>query len=184
MFQLVRLLLLRTMISPSSIGLQKGLSLSKVGPRRLLDTSISLLRMILAVTTTCSSGKLRKEPEVLLLHILAARDIRKPSRRQLRLRSQPTTRIMLGLAGLPIRLVRVVLKRRRLQTLPFARPSGILLTCSEQLLSMTIPSKSHLPRSETRSKIFLDFVRWEYHSSDVFDRMEMAVVGDANAHTR
>ena len=49
---------------------------------------------------------------------------------------------------------------------------------------MTIPSKSPLPRSETRSKIFLDVVRWEYRSSDVFDRMDVAVVGDADAHTR
>ena len=184
MLQLVGLSPLETLISQSFIWLKRELSLFKVGPQPLLDTSISLLRMILAVTTTRSSGRLLKEPEVLLLRILAARGIRKPSRRQLQLRSQPTTRTMLGLAGLPIRLVRAVLKRRRLQTLPFARPSGTLFTCLEQLLSMTIPSKSPLPRSETRSKIFLDFVRWEYHSSDVFDRMDVAVVGDANAHTR
>ena len=25
---------------------------------------------------------------------------------------------------------------------------------------------------------------WEYRSSDVFDRMDVAVVGDADAHTR
>ena len=49
---------------------------------------------------------------------------------------------------------------------------------------MTIPSRSPLPRSEMRSKTFLDFVRGEYRSSDVFDRMDVAVVGDANAHTR
>ena len=25
---------------------------------------------------------------------------------------------------------------------------------------------------------------WEYHSFDLFDRIDVAVVGDANAHTR
>ena len=54
----------------------------------------------------------------------------------------------------------------------------------EAAKQMTIPSKSPLPRSETRSKIFLDFARWGYHSSDVFDRMDVAVVGDADAHNR
>ncbi|OLP84362.1 hypothetical protein AK812_SmicGene34786 [Symbiodinium microadriaticum] len=175
---------LAAMISRSFIWLKRGLSLSKVGPLQLPDTSISPLRTILAVTTTCSSGRLLKEPAVMLLRILAALGIRKPSRHQPQLRSRPTTRTMLGLAGLDIRLARAVPKRRPLQMLPFARPSGSLSPCLEQLLSMTIPSKSRLPQSETRSKISLDFVRWEYRSSDVFDRMDVAVVGDADAHTR
>ena len=103
---------LATMISRSFTWLKRELSLSKVAPQPLLDMSISLLRTILAVTTICSSGRLLKEPEVLLLLTLVVRGIRKPSRRLLQLRSRPTTRTMLWLAMLGIRLVRAVLKRR------------------------------------------------------------------------
>ena len=47
-----------------------------------------------------------------------------------------------------------------------------------------IPSRSPRPRPGILSKIFPDFGRGEYRSSDVFDRMDVAVVGDADAHTR
>ena len=94
MLQLPGLFPLEAMISQSFIWLKRELSLSKVGPQPLPGTSISLLRTILAVTTTCSSGRLPKEPEVLLLRILAARGIRKPNRRRPQLRSRPTTRTM------------------------------------------------------------------------------------------
>ena len=170
--------------SRSFTWLKKELSLSKVEPQPLLDRSISLPRTILAVTTTCSSGRLLKEPEVWLLQLSVARGIRKPSRRRLQLRSRPTTRTMLRLAMLAIRLVRAVLKRRSLQMLPFARPSGTLSVCLEQLLSMTIPSRSPPPQVEIPLRISPNFDRGEYRSSDVFDRMDVAVVGDANAHTR
>ena len=68
--------------------------------------------------------------------------------------------------------------------LPFEQPSGNWSPCLERLLLMLIPSRSHLPRPEILSKISLDFVRGEYRSSDVFDRMDVAVVGNANVHTR
>ena len=76
------------------------------------------------------------------------------------------------------------LKRNQLQMLPFARPSGTLFVCLEQLLSMTIPSRKPPPRDEIPLRISLNFDRGEYRSSDVFDRMDVAVVGDADAHTR
>ena len=173
-----------TMISRSFIWLKRELSLFKVVPQPLLDTSILLRRTILAVTTTCSPGRLLKEPEVLLLPSLVLRDIRKPSRRPPQLRSRPTTRTMLWLAVLGIRLVRAVLKRNQLRMLPFARPSGTLFVCLEQLLSMTIPSRKPPPRVEISLRISPNFDRGEYRSSDVFDRMDVAVVGDADAHTR
>ena len=174
-----------TMISRSFTWLRRELSLSKVVPQPLLDTSILLRRTILAVTTTCSSGRLLKEPEVLLLPNLVVRGIRKPNRRLPQLRSRPTTRIMLWLALLGIRLVRAVLKRKQLRMLLFARPSGTLFVdCLEQLLSMTIPSRKPPPRVEIPWRISPNFDRGEYRSSDVFDRMDVAVVGDADAHTR
>ena len=134
-----------TMISRSFTWLRRELSLSKVVPQPLLDTSILLRRTILAVTTTCSFGRLLKELEVLLLPNLVVRGIRKPSRRLPQLRSRPTTRTMLWLALLGIRLVRAVLKRKQLRMLLFARPSGTLFVCLEQLLSMTIPSRKPPP---------------------------------------
>ena len=173
-----------TMISRSFTWLKRELSLSKVVPQPLLDTSILLRRTILAVTTTCSSGRLLKEPEVLLLPSLVLRGIRKPSRRPPQPRSRPTTRTMLRLAGLGIRLVRAVPKRKQLRMLRFARPNGTLFVCLEQLLLMTIPSRKPPPRVEIPLKISPNFDRGEYRSSDVFDRMDVAVVGDADAHTR
>ena len=83
---------------------EEGAQPFQIGPLPLPGTSISLLRTILAVTTTCSSGRLLKEPEAMLLRILAALGIRKPSRRRPQLRSRPRTRTMSGLAGLGIRL--------------------------------------------------------------------------------
>ena len=47
-----------------------------------------------------------------------------------------------------------------------------------------IPSRSPRPRPGILSKIFPNFGRGEYHSFDLFDRIDVAVVGDANAHTR
>ena len=47
-----------------------------------------------------------------------------------------------------------------------------------------IPSRSPRPRTWILSKIFPSSGRGEYHSFDLFDRIDVAVVGDANAHTR
>ena len=173
-----------TMISRSFTWLMRELSLSKVVPQPLLDTSILLRRTILAVTTTCSFGRLLNEPEVVLLPNLVVRGIRKPSRRLPQLRSRPTTRTMLWLALLGIRLVRAVLKRKQLRMLLFARPNRTSFVCLEQLLSMTIPSRKPPPREEIPLRISPNFARGEYHSFDLFDRIDVAVVGDANAHTR
>ena len=184
MLQLVELAPLDITISLSSIWLKRVLSLSRGDCQPLLDTSISLLRTILAVTTTIFSGRLLTEPEIGMLLLLVARKFHKPSRRPRRLSSRPTTRTMLGLAGLPIQLVRAVLKRKQLPMLPFARLKGNLSSCLEPLLSMPIPSKSPPRQGEILSKIFHNFCRGEYHSFDLFDRIDVAVVGDANAHTR
>ena len=40
------------------------------------------------------------------------------------------------------------------------------------------------PREEIPLRISPNFARGEYHSFDLFDRIDVAVVGDANAHTR
>ena len=48
---------------------------------------------------------------------------------------------------------------------------------------MTIPSRKPPPREEIPLRISPNFDRGEYRSSDVFDRMDVAVVGDADAHT-
>ena len=49
---------------------------------------------------------------------------------------------------------------------------------------MRIPSKSPPLRVEIPLRISPNFARREYRSADVFGRMDVAVVGDANAHTR
>ncbi|CAE7868876.1 unnamed protein product [Symbiodinium microadriaticum] len=73
MLQLIGQAPLDTMIRPYLTWLRRAPSLSRVGPQPLLDTSISLLRMVLAVTMTISSGRLLKEPEFSLLRILVSR---------------------------------------------------------------------------------------------------------------
>ena len=156
---------------------------SKVGLLQLPGTSISLPRMILAAMTMRSSGRLLSEPAEMPLAMPRALGIRRPSLRRPRPRSRTGTLITLGLAEPAIKRVRVGLSPRRLRMLPFELLKESSSPYWAPLLSMTIPSRNLLPRHKTRSKIF-DFVRGEYRSSDVFDRMDVAIFGNANAHTR
>ena len=146
MLQLGMLAPLAISISPFSIWLKKVLSPFKADYQQLLDTSISLLGTILAVTTTIFSGRLLIEPGIEMLPLPVARKFQKPSRRLRRLSSRPTTRIMLRLVVLS-RLARAGPRRKLLLMLPFARLKENLCSCSEPLLSMTIPSRSLLPRT-------------------------------------
>ena len=49
---------------------------------------------------------------------------------------------------------------------------------------MKIPSRSPPLRVEIPLRISPNFDRGEYHSFDLFDRIDVAVIGDADAHTR
>ena len=49
---------------------------------------------------------------------------------------------------------------------------------------MRIPSRSPPLRVEILLRISPNFGRGEYHSFDLFDRIDVAVIGDADAHTR
>ena len=150
--------------------------------RRLPAISISLLRTILADMMMRSSGKLLSEPGDILLAKLGALYVRRRNLRRPQPRSRPRENLRLAWRGIKPAPAARRPKRPRMRL--FVQPSGIRSLCLERLLLMRIPSRSPPLRVEIPLRISPNFDRGEYRSSDVFDRMDVAVVGDANAHTR
>ena len=184
MLQLLGLSPLEAMISQSFIWLKRELSLSKVGPQPLLDTSISLLRTILAVTTTRFFWEATQRAGG-----LAAPH---PGRsRHPKAKPPPTPAQIAAYNSNNVGARRAAYAAGSGRPKAKAAPDAAFRAAERDLVHLLgaaplddDPIEEPSPRSETRSKIFLDLVRWEYRSSDVFDRMDVAVVGDANAHTR